>query len=368
VRFADIDKVNIGTRVTFAGKAIGKVIAIKKLEDERLGPKDTYGHVYVYQLTLALDSGEEVFNTDEIGLRTSGLLGERSVAIIPVAPKEGVVLQQLGPDDIIYAEETGSVESTMAEFKELADKMNIVLDGVHVILEDIRKEEVVNKVAQAIQNITEITAAINQPDELTAIINNFQEFTAHLATRLPASWDTIDEALGSLNDSTENIRHATHTADVMITDISKGKGSAGKILVDDELYLRITSLLGKGEIVLNDINHYGILYHLDKGWQRLRARRMNLLETLNTPQEFRNYFNDEIDMISTSLSRVSMVLDKVEFCSPCLLIDDIDFRKVFAELMRRVQEFEESLNLYNQQVVDCTVQRMELTPCRGCER
>lgn len=354
VRFADIDKVNIGTRVSFAGKPVGEIIAIREIDEGRKGPKDQYGHIYAYELTLAVDSKLEVFNTDQIALRTSGLLGERSVAITPFAPKEGQTPKRIGPHERVYAFETGSVESTLVEFKEVADRLDVVLDEISDALEEIRKEELFKKVAETAQNLSEITAAINQPDELSAIIRNFQEFTAHLATRLPASWDTIDEALGSLNVSTEHILNATGTVDRIVNRVAEGKGTAGKILVDEELYLRLTSLLNKGEVVMNDINHYGLLYQLDKGWQRVRARRINLLEQLKTPREFQNYFNDEIDQISTSLSRVSMVLDSINFCSlDCYpLAEDYDFRKVFAELLRRVEGMEESLKLYNQQVMD----------------
>src|SRR5688572_2913484 len=74
VRFADIDKVNIGTRVTFAGRAVGEVKEIKLIEKERGGPSDDFGHLYMYELKLAVDSHLKVYDTDEVALRTSGLL------------------------------------------------------------------------------------------------------------------------------------------------------------------------------------------------------------------------------------------------------------------------------------------------------
>ena len=116
---------------------------------------------------------------------------------------------------------------------------------------------------------------------------------------------------------------------------------------------------------MNDINHYGLLFHLDKNWQRLRARRLNLLCKLRSPQEFRNYFNDEIDQISTSLSRVSMVLEN-QGCVQMAprLVQDYQFSKVFAELLRRVKQVEEELKLYNIQLVDEVAEITEFgTPC-----
>lgn len=310
VRFADIDKINIGTQVTYGGKAVGQVISIREMaeaSDERQA-KD--GQVYLYELELQVDSSVNVFNSDEIFLRTSGLLGERSVAITPQSPKPDEPLVNLN-EQVIYAYDVGSVEETFKEIKEVAEKVQNALDSITTIVDDMVEGKVVEKFANALESIDNITKALDQPDDWKAIITNVKDFTENL---------------------------------------------------NDDLYLRFTSIMNKGEVIMDDINHYGLLFHLDKGWKRLRARRMNLVQKLCTPQEFRNYFNDEMDQITTSLSRVSMVLDKTE-CSPmwpCLL-DDCDFRKVFSELIRRVEGMEEALKMYNEQLVECEVNKTELT-------
>lgn len=109
---------------------------------------------------------------------------------------------------------------------------------------------------------------------------------------------------------------------------------------------------------MDDVNHYGILFHNDKRWQRLRARRMNLMEKLKTPQEFRNFFNQEVDQVSTSLARVNMVLEKAGKYPYC--VQDHEFRKVYTELLRRVSSLEDSLEMYNTQIIEPDVQKTEL--------
>jgi phospholipid/cholesterol/gamma-HCH transport system substrate-binding protein len=384
VRFADVDKINVGTRVTLAGKAIGEVVDIKDITNSREGPSDEYGHVYIYELKLLIDSHIKIYRTDLVSSRTSGLLGEKSVQIMPQEIPHGEKADLVKPGDILYAVDAGTVEDTLKEFKEVASKVDLLIDQLSMTLQDINKEELIQKIASTAQNLSEITSALNQPDELSSIIHNLQTFTSHLATRLPASWDMVDETLSELDATTANTHNITSTVKRMVDNVSHGEGTIGKLLVTNDLNNRITafinnvdknlggltshvdlrmsSLFSKGETVLNDINHYGILYHLDKGWQRLRARRLNLMDTLSTPQQFQNYFNDEIDQISTSLARVSMVLEKVEFCSPycCSLLEDPEYSKVFSELLRRVSGMEETLKLYNQQTVDVEVQKTQL--------
>lgn len=326
VRFTDIDKVSVGTRVLLAGRPVGEVKAIKILDEITMSRIERMGDVYVYELELGVDSSLKVYNTDSISLRTSGLLGEKSVSIDPEPPEPGQKLRVVN-DEILYAEGTGSVEDTFKELKAIGEKFDIALDLVIDALQELKDRKTWENVANTIENMTEIS------------------------TKLSESWNDIEDTLTNLSETTSNTRDITDR-------VVAGEGTMGKLLSKDDLYLRATSLFSKGEIILDDMNHYGLLYHMDKGWQRLRARRMNMLTKLQTPQQFRNFFNDEVDQISTSLSRVGMVLDKSE--SYPNIMEDKEYQKVFSELMRRVEGLEEALKMYNIQVMDTEVKKTEL--------
>lgn len=349
VRFADIDKISTGTRVTFAGKPVGEVIEIREIgHGERI---EYNGIIYIYELELAIDSQVEVYMTDMIIARTSGLLGEKSVAINPQVIKKDEE-RILVTDQIIYATETGSVESTLKEFQELSDKIEVALNSVIDALEVMHKSQMWDHLSDAVKQIDDIAIALNESKlwlGANKVINNIDSITSSI---------NDPEKLGKIVD---NVSKLSSSGVNVLAQIEQGHGTLGRMIVTDEFYLSTASLLSKAEVILNDINHYGILFHQDKGWQRLRARRLNLLQTLRTPQEFRNYFNDEIDSIATSLERVSMVIEEVE-CLPCRsLWQDPCYIKVYSELLRRVATLEEYLQMYNQQVVDTQVQKTEFT-------
>ena len=121
-RFTDIDKVTIGTRVTYAGKPVGEVIEIKEVEEGRKGPRDANGHIYLYDLTLRVDSGVQVYNTDEVSLRTSGLLGEKNVEITPNAAEEDQMLI-LNRQQADLRCQHGFRRKTFKQFKDVAEKV-----------------------------------------------------------------------------------------------------------------------------------------------------------------------------------------------------------------------------------------------------
>ena len=86
IRFADIDKVNVGTRVTYGGRPVGEVTEINIVQDPSDPRRTEKGYIYLYEVTIVVDSSVDIFNSDTVTLRTSGLLGERSVSITPCPP------------------------------------------------------------------------------------------------------------------------------------------------------------------------------------------------------------------------------------------------------------------------------------------
>lgn len=357
VRFADIDKISVGTRVLFAGKPVGEVIEIRELPDVDVERKAINGYVYVYELTLRVDTGVNVFNTDEVASRTSGLLGEKSVAIIPEVPQPGET-PYLVNDEIIYASETGTVEDTLKKLSTLAGKIETSIDGINEALNTMYKNKFWDNIGETATNIKDITKALNDPQKWSNMLANVEDFTQNLKN----SWPKVDKAIDHFGGTAKNAQSITDK-------INKGEGTIGKLVVNDDLYLRVNSILSKADTTMNDINHYGVLFHLDKQWQRLRARRMNLMQKLSTPQEFRNYFNDELDQINTSLARVAMVLGQYDMQPPycCYnLLANPEYTKVFAELMKRISALEEEVRLYNEQVVDTAVKETEFVDCFEC--
>ncbi|MCE2982675.1 MAG: MlaD family protein [Parachlamydia sp.] len=381
VRFANVDKVNVGTRVTFAGRPVGEVVSIRELPDARAQGIARNGDVYVYELTLKVDSAVHVYNTDEISVRTSGLLGEKNVEIDPQPLKQGEHLF-LVEDQVLYAVPTGSVEDILKQFGELSAKFEHVLNDFHEVMLSIKKEKIVENISKTIRNTVEISEALNQPEKIDRIINNIYHATSNvldISQRARRNWSTIEKTLDNFyefshkakhswtsldstflefnnaskefNQAAGNFRQFSVKAQEIIARTATGEGTIGRLFVSDDLYLRLKSIFHKGETIFNDIKQFGVLFQLDKRWQRLQARRMRLLEKFSSPDRFAHHFTDEVDQISTSLSSMAMVLNEAE-CYPYSLLQNPEFASRFADLLRRVSEMEDALKMYNEQVVD----------------
>ncbi len=352
VRFSNINKINVGTQVMFAGKPVGEVVSISEIPNARQQPTDILGRVYFYQLVLKIDSHVIVYNCDEISIQSSGLLGEKSIAIVPKAPPKGVIPKVVGTEPI-YADSVDPLENAILELSELANSMEDTFNHVTKWLQDNG-----DSIASAIQSVEDVMdemkitlISINQTTLIDDIDTAVQNFASTMQQANDALAQMHDQGVfNNLSIVMDNVRSASGSIDIITQDIADGTGTLGKLVKDDDLYLRTTAIMSKADTMMNDINHYGVLFHLNKQWQRSRSQRLDLLNALDTPCGFREYFQDEVDQINTSMARLSILITRAQ-CSGDRVNEEL-FRKDFAELLRLSKELSDNLRLYNEQLTE----------------
>jgi len=112
--------------------------------------------------------------------------------------------------------------------------------------------------------------------------------------------------------------------------------------------------MNKMDVLMNDVNHYGVLYHLDKGWQRDRRKRIEELARLDSPQQFRTYLNEEMFKVTTAVSRLGMALDKAQDQAnqDKPLVANADFARTFTDLLSQIQDLQGTLKTYSIELAD----------------
>lgn len=355
VRFANINKVNVGTRVTYAGKPVGEVVAISEIYQPRSQPIDTIGRFYFYQLTLKVDSSVVVYNTDEISLQTSGLLGEKSVAIIPRRPPKGMTPKVIS-NQPIYANSVDPIENAFNELSGVAKKMNETFDEITKWMKNNGDTVAcsIKNFGDAMHQIDKVVADVNESGLISEIHGATHEIKESFAKIRDAM--TIMETEGTFQNIaaiSKSIKQASSSIDVVTQDLADGKGTLGKLIKNDDLYLRFTAVMSKADTLMNDVNQYGVLFHLNKGWQRTHAQRATQITALNTPESFKSYFEKEVDQVNTSMERISMLINRASETpeKEKILQNDL-FKEDFAELLRKVNELSDNLKLYNQQLME----------------
>ncbi|MBN4066506.1 MCE family protein [Simkania negevensis] len=317
VRFPSVEKISVGTRVLFAGKPVGQVVAINEVYDARRQPREGMGPIYFYEVVLAIDSTIEVYDSDEIVVHTSGFMGDKNIAIIPKAVVGELKARRLMGDEILYAQSREPMQQAFDQVASLGEKMENTMDKViglidsnkselHMTIKSIRQaidqidvaityaneinligtakdslinisramdqlagrladleqEELIAKLNVAVGHLAAITAAIDQPEQLSALVTNIRRFS-----------DALPDLGVGMQAAVTDVRTAAVHVDQVVTNISEGQGTIGKLVDSSDLYFRFLELLEQTNTLMGDVNQYGFLFHLDKQWQRTRLKR-----------------------------------------------------------------------------------------------
>ncbi len=357
VRFSNVNQINVGTRVLYAGRPVGEVIAITPIPNARQRPiSDVIGEIYFYQLELKVDSSVQVYDTDEVTIQTSGLLGEKSIEISPKIPPRGVAPKLIAPNQPIYAESVDPLQRAMTEITHLATDMRKTFNEATCWIQKHGDEiaGAVHSFGNAMNEIDKAVATVNRENVIQDVKLAIQHFSD--------TFREMREAIATLEAGEvftnaacimKNLKTASTNINMITTDIADGKGTLGKLITDDNLYLHANAIMSKVDTLMNDINNYGLLFYLNKTWQRERLKKMTVLNALNTPEGFKKYFEDEVDDINLSMSRLSMLIEKAQQ-SPEReeILNNKLFKKDFLELLRLSEELSDNLRLYNEQLME----------------
>jgi phospholipid/cholesterol/gamma-HCH transport system substrate-binding protein len=340
VRFANINNINVNTRVLFAGKPVGEVVAIDEIYDARSQPTDALGSVYFYQLTLKIDSSVKVYDTDQIALQTSGLLGEKSIAILPKAPPKGVT-PHLVTDQPIYAESIDPIQNAFIEISQVANEVEGTFRRLSQWIE-MHGESLgrsVNQLDLTLQQAQIFLSEINS----SQIIQEWKagsRYFPQIMQKINRSFDTLESYrfFDHLALTTEHMEGFSLSLKEISRHIAQGSGTLGRLVMSDECYQQLLSLFKKGNQLMKNLNHFGLLFHLNKQWQRLERER---LET-PSPASFQDCLNKEMDTIQVATEKLEFFLKK-EGGTLSAWAENPDLKHRFADLLRTTSRLNDCL-------------------------
>jgi phospholipid/cholesterol/gamma-HCH transport system substrate-binding protein len=142
----------------------------------------------------------------------------------------------------------------------------IRLDSVVSALNSVFTPEMTGNIRSTMSDVSSVTSDLRQvsnssKDELTAAIRDLQAFTAMLSAN-SATLDTtlrniggISEELASadLGTTLASLRSSLAGLEDIVQGLSRGEGSAGKLMTNDSLYNNLSNTLGSLDLLLRDM-------------------------------------------------------------------------------------------------------------------
>lgn len=341
VRFNNIGGIQVGTRVTLAGKPIGEVEEIHQIPNARQNAVNQFGQVFPFVLMLKLDSSIRIFSTDKFTVQTQGLLGEKYIAILPQPQKPGHTAVVLNDKDIIYADSTDLFESAVNEFKGLSEKMENTLEKVIQWMDKYGDNlgGTITSIGSLAQGLSDTVEQVNKEDlvgSVKSLVDNVSNAAANVDGALVKLHE--EDFFAALSCIANNVKS-------VMKNIACGKGTIGRLVSDDSFYLDVSAILSKANTMMNDINQYGLLFQYNKSWQRQRVKLMSKANSIKDPKAFGAQMNNDVDALLSTLSRMNILTDRF---SPEELSCNPKFQKKFLEFMNMLKSLQDRVVLFNE--------------------
>jgi phospholipid/cholesterol/gamma-HCH transport system substrate-binding protein len=260
-----------GSKVTLYNTRIGKVVKVSLTEDNRV----------MVRLKILAKYASRIREDTIATVESPTIIGSEYIAIIP-----GTIQRPLiSPGGEIPSKEKKSLSDYMEDFK-LGDMLETLTDIA--------------------RNIKEITDRLKDPGGgLFGTLDNIKEITAGLKDpkgQLFTSLDNIRQTTARLKDPKRGIFRAFSNLASITNRIKKGKGSAGRLLIKDDLYLKIEDEINKVDSVLDNIELITariptLIEETEKRIREIKGPLTELDKALKAVPEIMNTIQGELEEI-----------------------------------------------------------------------
>jgi phospholipid/cholesterol/gamma-HCH transport system substrate-binding protein len=248
VSYDNVEGLAKSAPVTLNGLAIGKVNNIS------IHPET--GKLLV---ELQITTDFPISSTSIATIYEPGLIGGRQIAIEPDLANKVLASDGQTFKGAIKLSLTSSIQEKLVPLQVKFDKVMVEVDelltGVNNILDKKSQENLKKSLSELSQTMAELHATSASASsilndnkvDLKVVISNFKKVSADFAKIS----DSINKA--DLGKTVKSLNTTLAKVDVVISDLEKGKGTAGKLLKDEALYNNLKTTTKQLELLLNDV-------------------------------------------------------------------------------------------------------------------
>jgi phospholipid/cholesterol/gamma-HCH transport system substrate-binding protein len=268
--YDNVQGLNSASIVTINGYEVGQVIDISFNKD----PLKRGGLV----VEFSVESDFEFSKNSIAKIYSASLMGGKSLAIIP--SYEG---DQAVPGDILK----GEIESDM--FSSFGEKLNplqaklesviVSADSLLVHLNDVMDKETILNIKKSIASFEgtmhNLENTSKNADSLLAENRSTITATIRNAEKITENFSKISDSLSNVkfNELVDKIKVTVVNLETMTEGINQGKGTVGKLMNDETVYINLSNATKELEELLKEMKlhpkrfvHFSLFGKKDKGY------------------------------------------------------------------------------------------------------
>jgi len=249
--YDNVEGLQVGTKVTISGLAVGKVAQIDFLPNTS---KILVSFTLRNDISFSKNSVAELYE--------AGLIGGKSIAILPVYDnasklKDGDTLQasiKPGLTDVVNQQ----IAPLQQKLESVLVNADALFTGVNQVLNQGGRENLsvtLNDLSKTVKNINAVAGSLNQV--LTKQDKNLNTTLNNLAT-ISDNMNQLSDSLAQskIKQSIDNFETTLIKLNGLLANLEEGKGSMGKLLKDEQLYNNIESSTKEIELLIKDLKEH----------------------------------------------------------------------------------------------------------------
>ena len=247
VIFESVDGLAPSSIVTIKGVPVGRVNSYSFLENKKV------------LVELSITSNYPISKTSIAELKGSSPLGGKEIVIIPNDNDSNIAVSG---DYLIASSKLGLTDALAQQLEPLQTKIQKLLDNADVLFTNVN--DVLD--AQTKQNIKSSITELNKTlTEFSVASKNINGLIADNKSKLSSTMSSIDKtadnfskisdslAKANLSQTVKNLEKTLANVDKLLSDMQQGKGTMGKLMKDETMYVNFSKASNELELLLQDL-------------------------------------------------------------------------------------------------------------------
>jgi len=255
VEYKSVEGLATSAPVTLNGLVIGKVTSITI--DEKTG-------VLLVQLQLKTDF--PISRSSTASIYEPGFIGGKQIAIVPNFEDKTLAVDGQKLQGSVKLGLTDKVGDQLAPLQEKLEKLlgstEKLISGLNNVLDQKGQQDLkltLAELSKTIEQFHKVSVSVN-----ALLDSNKTQINSTVANlnKLSGNFSKISDSLNKadLGKSVRNLNATLAKVDGIMTNLSSGKGSMGKLLNDEAFYQNIKNSTKELELLLQDVRLYPTRY------------------------------------------------------------------------------------------------------------
>lgn len=277
--YANVQGLNTASVVTINGVIVGKVLQITfSDEPSKKG---------ALEVEFSIENDFEFSKNSIAKIYSASLMGGKSLAVVPSYDGETAISGDVLKGEIesdIFDTASEMLNPMQAKFENVVSNIDSLMVGLNDVLDVNSRNHLKAAIVQLSSTVTSFNSAGIKLNNMLADNSGSLTETLSNAEKITNDFAKLSGNLASVNlaGTVQDLEKTLSNVNALLANIENGKGTIGKLMTDDQMYVNLENASKELEELLKDFKehpkrfvHFSLFGKKDKEYQKNSALDKN---------------------------------------------------------------------------------------------